>query len=491
MFQERSTRARLGGSGSGGRGGRRRAVRAARPRGNDPKPFNAIRWLQLVVIGIGILKSSVLVAAGSGDCFAQEGNGDVTYKFPIEGKASGEGFKLKGNRKSDYEQVVKGSVSFDKTWIGYKTSVTYEGQSNLTVLSFDFINVKEYDASKDKMPNYILFSIIGGGLFAFVLLVVGIGFSVWCYKNKKAKKEDGKSKVPVPAVIQATTYEGRVAEAKGRAEFLGEPLITNRKLHESFLENRSKPKSKKYSVGANAPLKPLDAKQLADAAKSWSPIMDKTQEESIRTAVEEFRSKETAVEFGHPLHDDQKFAMVIHLLALPSWWQRFDAYFDMPSATVRDLVKEAKSGLAIYRDTFAEGSDMRKTLGEELDGLAKLEVVVDDVHAAKTGAKKFRLPYSFTSAEEMGLLLRPHIIYAACNEPIDKPQYIELQRIITQMEKGLKQLKKPIHGEATAQDNERIKLRTEQIDNLKFFGWISARLLGLEPDERIIPPPPN
>ncbi|KAI6212835.1 hypothetical protein M3Y94_00076000 [Aphelenchoides besseyi] len=481
MFQERSTRARLGGSGSGGRGGRRRAVRAARPRGNDPKPFNAIRWLQLVVIGIGILKSSVLVAAGSGDCFTQEGNGfklkgqcgngkielnvgdhqelnfkmdfgyvpknttmsysitltvgglkldgDVSvtdkgskyfatelfftelhgnFKFPIQGKVDNEGIQLKGSDMSGFTLVVKGSASFDKTWIGYKTSVEYSGKSSLTMLSFDFINVKEYDASKDKMPNYILFSIIGGGLFAFVLLVVGIGSSVWCYKNKKAKKEDGKSKVPVPAVIQAKTYEGRVAEAKGRAEFLGEPLITNRKLHESFVENRSKPKSKKYSVSANAPLKPLDAKQLADAAKSWSPIMDKTQEESIRTAVEEFRSKETAVEFGHPLHDDQKFAMVIHLLALPSWWQRFDAYFDMPTATVRDLVKEAKSGLAIYRDTFAEGSDMRKTLGEELDGLAKLEVVVDDVHAAKTGAKKFRLPYSFTSAEEMGLLLRPH-----------------------------------------------------------------------------------
>ncbi|KAI6212780.1 hypothetical protein M3Y94_00069100 [Aphelenchoides besseyi] len=341
------------------------------------------------------------------------------------------------------------------------------------------------------MPNYILFSIIGGGLFVFVLLVVGIGFSVWCYKNKKAKKADGKSKVPVPAVIQAKTYEGRVAEAKGRAEFLGEPLPTNRKLHESFVENRSKPKSKKYSVDANAPLKPLDAKQLADAAKSWSPIMDKTQEESLRTAVEEFRSKETVVEFDHPLNDGMKFAMVIHLLSLPSWWQRFDIFFDMPSEAVRGLIKEAKTGVAAFRDTFAKGSHIRGLLDEEVAALVKLEEVADQVHDAKTGAKKFRLPYSFTSAEEMGLLLRPHIIYAACHEPIDKPQYIELQRIITQMEKGLKQLKKPIHGEATAQDNERIKLRTEQLDNLKFFGWISARLLGLEPDERIIPPQPN
>ncbi|KAI6212762.1 hypothetical protein M3Y94_00067100 [Aphelenchoides besseyi] len=291
MFKERSTRARLGGSGSGGRGGRRRAVRAARPRGNDPKPSNAIRWLQLVVIGIGILKSSVLVAAGSGNCFSQEGSnfklkgectngkielnvgddpelnfnmdfgyvpknttmsytiilkvggrtmdgtvnvdakgtkyfkyGDVNYNFSIQGKASGEGFKLKGNGKSSFTVVVKGSASFDKTWIGYKTSVEYSGQSNLTALSFDFRDVKEYDAPKDKMPNYMLFSIIGGGLFAFVLLVVGIGLSVWFYKNKKAKKEDGKSKVPVPAVIQAKTYEGRVAEAKRSSGVPGRAL---------------------------------------------------------------------------------------------------------------------------------------------------------------------------------------------------------------------------------------------------------------------------
>ncbi|KAI6206537.1 hypothetical protein M3Y94_00923400 [Aphelenchoides besseyi] len=436
------------------------------------------------------MKESVNVNADKSKYFKY---GAVNYFFPIEGEVDGEGIKLKDNGMSDYKLVVKGSASFDKTWIGYKTSVTYEGHANLTALKFDFSNVKEYDASKDKMPVNVLLGIIGLVLL-LLFVIVGAVIFIWCCvvhcKNKKAKKADGKSKVPVPAVIQATTYEGRVAEAKGRAEFLGQPLIENHKLHESFVENRSKPKSKKYSVSANAPLKPLDAKQLTDAAKSWSPIMDKTQEESIRTAVEEFRSKETAVEFGHPLHDDTKFAMVIHLLALPSWWQRFDAYFDMPSATVRDLVKEAKIGLAIYRDTFAEGSELRKKLNEELDGLAKLEVVVDEVHAAKTGAKKFRLPYSFTSADEMGLLLQPHLIYAACNEPIDKSQYDELDRIIGQMEKQLKQLKKPIFSEQTTKDKARIKLKSEQIDNLKFFRWISARLLGLEPEERIIPPPP-
>ncbi|KAI6206735.1 hypothetical protein M3Y94_00946200 [Aphelenchoides besseyi] len=90
----------------------------------------------------------------------------------------------------------------------------------------------------------------------------------------------------------------------------------------------------------------------------------------------------------------------------------------------------------------------------------------------------------------MGLLLRPHLVYAACNEPIDKSQYDELDRIIGQMEKQLKQPKKPIFSEQTAKDKARIKLKSEQIDNLKFFRWISARLLGLEPEERIIPPPP-
>ncbi|KAI6237613.1 hypothetical protein M3Y95_00283800 [Aphelenchoides besseyi] len=107
MFKERSTRARLGGSGLGGRGGRRRAVRAARPRGNNPKPLNAIHG--------------------------------VNYYYPIEGKASGEGVKLKGKDDSDFKQVVKGSASFDKTWIGYKTSVEYMGKANLTALDLKFV----------------------------------------------------------------------------------------------------------------------------------------------------------------------------------------------------------------------------------------------------------------------------------------------------------------------------------------------------------------
>ncbi|KAI6206388.1 hypothetical protein M3Y94_00904700 [Aphelenchoides besseyi] len=153
--------------------------------------------------------------------------GLVGYLYPIEGKVDGDGIKLKGSGMSDYKLLVKGSASFDKTWIGYKTSVTYEGQANLTALKFDFLNVKEYDASKDKMPVNVLLGIIGLVLL-LLFVIVGAVIFIWCCvvhcKNKKAKKADGKSKVPVPAVIQATTYEGRVAEAKGRAEFLGQPL---------------------------------------------------------------------------------------------------------------------------------------------------------------------------------------------------------------------------------------------------------------------------
>ncbi|KAI6213117.1 hypothetical protein M3Y94_00112400 [Aphelenchoides besseyi] len=552
MFKERSTRVRLGGSGLGGRGGRRRAVRAARPRGNNPKPFNAIRWLQFVVIGIGIFKSSVLVAAGSGNCFGQQGSnfklngacnngkvvlnvgdhpelnfnmdfghfpknvtvnqvitlkvggrsmegtvsvddrgskhfaiGAVNYFYPIEGQVDGEGVKLKGKDDSDFKQVVKGSASFDKTWIGYKTSVEYMGKANLTALSFEFVNVKEYDASKDKMPNYILFSIIGGGLVAFVLLVVAIGFIVWCYKKKKA---ECKSKM---AKIKATTYEGRVEEAKQRAEFLGVSLPEDRKLHQSFVENRAKPKSKKYSVDANAPLKPVDEARLCRTAKAWSPLMDKTQEESVRTAVEEFRSKETAVELGHPLVVDPKYAVIVHLLSLPRWWQRFDLFFDMPTTTVISLIKEALEQLEAYRNTFAEASQLRDLINEDIKDVRDVAVVAEQVEAVKSGKKKFRLPYSFDSAEEFGMMLHCHIIYAACNEPIDKDQLKEVERIIAGMKRRSKQLKKPVIGEMTAKDQARIKLREEQIRSIEFYAWISARLLGLEPEERIIPPPPT
>ncbi|KAI6213040.1 hypothetical protein M3Y94_00102400 [Aphelenchoides besseyi] len=474
MFKERSTRARLGGSGLGGRGGRRRAVRAARPRGNNPKPLNAIRWLQFVVIGIGIFKSSVLVAAGSGNCFAQQGsdfklngaciNGKVVLNvgdhpelnfnmdfgsFPknvtvnqvITLKVGGRsmtgtvivnqlgskhfltGVKLKGKDDSDFKQVVKGSASFDKTWIGYKTSVEYMGKANLTALSFEFLNVKEYDASKDKMPNYILFSIIGGGLLLLLFHM---------------------------AKIKATTYEGRVQEAKQRAEFLGVSLPEDRKLHQSFVENRAKPKSKKYSVDANAPLKPVDEARLCRTAKAWSPLMDKTQEESVRTAVEEFRSKVTAVELGHPLVVDPKYAVIVHLLSLPRWWQRFDFFFDMPTTTVISLIKEALEQLEAYRNTFAETSQLRDLINEDIKDVRDVAVVAEQVEAVKCGKKKFRLPYSYDSAEEFGMMLHCHIIYAACNEPIDNDQLKELERIIVGMKKRLKQLKKPVIGEMTA-----------------------------------------
>ncbi|KAI6186416.1 hypothetical protein M3Y98_00130400 [Aphelenchoides besseyi] len=486
MFKERSSRARLGGSGPGGRGGRRRAVRAACPRGTGPEPFNAIRWLQFVVFGICIFKSSDLVAVGSGNCFFQDGSGfglngactngtmvmnlgdhqelkfymefgyiaenktlfqmitlgvgeislggGIMYFYPIYGKVDGEGIKLKGKDDSDFIQVVKGAPNFEKTWIGYTTTVKYLGKTNLTALNFQFFDATEYDPSKDKMPVYLVLAAAAPG------------------ENK------------------STTYEGRIKEAKSRAEFLGYELPEKPKLHESFLENRGKPKSKKYSVEATAPLKSLTDKQLINTGKAWSPLMDRTQEESVPTAVEELRSREAAVEFEYPLMAEPKFKVITHLLSLPIWWQRFDLYFDMPVEVVRPLIKEAKERLIRYRNTFPEGSVLRATIDKDMEELAQVEMVADQVSAAKTGAKK------------------PQQIFAACNEGINKEQLIELRRIIKEMEKRLQTMNKTVFGEKTAKDVDRIRLKSEQIDNLKFFAWLSARLLGIDMNEPRINP---
>ncbi|KAI6186558.1 hypothetical protein M3Y98_00145800 [Aphelenchoides besseyi] len=544
MFKERSSRACLGGSGPGGRGGRRRAVRAARPRGTGPEPFNAIRWLQFVVFGIWIFKSSDLVAVGSGNCFNQLGDGfylngactngtmvmnlgdheDIQfnmdygskigvigqgirltvgglsmtgtasvdeggniYYYPIQGKVDGDGFMLKSSSKPDFVQVAKGAPNFEKTWIGYKTSVEYLGKSNLTALTFRFFDAKEYDPSKDKMPVYLVVIII--------VAVLGDCRSYrWCglLLRGATQEQEGKCRckkmqanhkdlglillflfqlaAAAPGENKSTTYEGRIKEAKSRAEFLGYELPEKPKLHESFLENRGKPKSKKYSVEATAPLKSLTDKQLINTGKAWSPLMDRTQEESVRTAVEELRSREAAVEFEYPLMAEPKFKVITHLLSLPIWWQRFDLYFDMPVEVVRPLIKEAKERLIRYRNTFPEGSVLRATIDKDMEELAQVEMVADQVSAAKTGAKK------------------PQQIFAACNEGINKEQLIELRRIIKEMEKRLQTMNKTVFGEKTAKDVDRIRLKSEQIDNLKFFAWLSARLLGIDMNEPRINP---
>ncbi|KAI6186572.1 hypothetical protein M3Y98_00147200 [Aphelenchoides besseyi] len=550
MFKERSSRARLGGSGPGGRGGRRRAVRAARPRGTGPEPFNAIRWLQFVIFGICIFKSSDLVAVGSGNCFNQLGdgfylNGACTngtmvmnlgdheelkfnmdygkklemaakwisltvgglsmtgtagvdelgskyfvtggniYYYPIQGKVDGDGFMLKSSSKPDFVQVAKGAPNFEKTWIGYKTSVEYLGKSNLTALTFRFFDAKEYDPSKDKMPVYLVVIIIVAVLVGLGVIVAAIvGVVCCCVVRRKNKK----LAAAAPGENKSTTYEGRIKEAKSRAEFLGYELPEKPKLHESFLENRGKPKSKKYSVEATAPLKSLTDKQLINTGKAWSPLMDRTQEESVRTAVEELRSREAAVEFEYPLMAEPKFKVITHLLSLPIWWQRFDLYFDMPVEVVRPLIKEAKERLIRYRNTFPEGSVLRATIDKDMEELAQVEMVADQVSAAKTGAKKYRLPYSFQTGEEFGMLFQPQQIFAACNEGINKEQLIELRRIIKEMEKRLQTMNKTVFGEKTAKDVDRIRLKSEQIDNLKFFAWLSARLLGIDMNEPRINP---
>ncbi|KAI6171788.1 hypothetical protein M3Y98_00901200 [Aphelenchoides besseyi] len=196
--------------------------------------------------------------------------------------------------------------------------------------------------------------------------------------------------------------------------------------------------------------------------------MDRTQEESVRTAVEEFCSREAAVEFEYPLMVEPESNVITHLLSLPIWWQRFDLYFDMPVKVVRPLIKEAKESLIRYRNSFAEGSILRATVDEDLKDLNQVEMVAEQVSAAKKG-EKYRLPYFFQSDEEFGMLFQPQQIFAACNEGISKEQLTELQRIIKEMEKKFQVINKTVFGEKTAKDADRIRFKSEQIGNLNFF----------------------
>ncbi|KAI6178955.1 hypothetical protein M3Y98_00557700 [Aphelenchoides besseyi] len=510
MIVERSTRTRLG--------GRSRAVRAPRPCGTGPEPFNAIRWLQFVVFGICIFKSSVLVEVGfGGNCFFQDGNdvglkgsctngtmdinlGDhqelefymefgyiaenttvnqdnfnrcrlsmietasfnnlgsqhfasdrVNYYYPMQGELNGEGFKLKGEGDSDFIQVVEGAPDFEKTWIGYITTVKYLGYANLTTLNFKSFDATEYDPSKDKMPVYLVMIIVVAVLVKLAVIVAAVVGVVWycvvpCKKMVAAAPGEDKSK----------TYEGRIEEAKLRAEFLGLPK--DPKLHESFLENRSKPKSKKYSVDANAPLKSLTDEQLISTAKSWSPLMDRTQSEWLRTATEAYRCAETRVEFNHPLMVEPKYEIVDHLLNLSVWWQRFDLFFDMPTKIVRQRIIQAKADMMKYRGTFRD-VEIRAAIQEDVKDLLAFEQVADQVLATKTGAKKYRL-------------LRRS----------DKGTSGRGQKDCRGDAKAAPAKKKAILGEVTQKDKDRIKLKTEQINNLLFFE-IASRLLGLKTEE--------
>ncbi|KAI6171789.1 hypothetical protein M3Y98_00901300 [Aphelenchoides besseyi] len=171
----------------------------------------------------------------------------------MQGELNGEGFKLKGEGDSDFIQVVEGAPDFEKTWIGYTTTVKYLGYANLTTLNFKSFDATEYDSSKDKIPVYLVMIIVGW-----------IGDDCrscrWCglLLRGAMQEHEGLSKTK--------TYEARVKEAKSRAELLGLPK--DPKLHESFLENRGKPKCKKYSVDARAPLNPLTDKQLINTGKA-------------------------------------------------------------------------------------------------------------------------------------------------------------------------------------------------------------------------------
>ncbi|KAI6178985.1 hypothetical protein M3Y98_00561000 [Aphelenchoides besseyi] len=123
----------------------------------------------------------------------------------------------------------------------------------------------------------------------------------------------------------------------------------------------------------------------------------------------------------------------------------------MPVEVVRLLIKEAKERLIRYRNSFAEDSILRATVDEDLKELEQVEMVADQVSAAKTGAEK------------------PQQIFAACNDGISKEQLTELRRIIKEMEKKFQVINKTVFGEKTAKDADRIRFKSEQIGNLNFF----------------------
>ncbi|KAI6185469.1 hypothetical protein M3Y98_00026800 [Aphelenchoides besseyi] len=154
---------------------------------------------------IGVIGQGIRLTVGgllmTGTASVDEGGskhfaiGSSNYFYPVHGKVDSNGFKLKGYGMSDFAQVVEKAPNFEKTWIGYKTSVEYLGNSNLTSLTFRFFDAKEYDPSKNKMP---------------VCLVVIIIVAVLIEMGNAA-----------PGLPKTKTYEARVAEAKSRAESLG------------------------------------------------------------------------------------------------------------------------------------------------------------------------------------------------------------------------------------------------------------------------------
>ncbi|KAI6178882.1 hypothetical protein M3Y98_00550000 [Aphelenchoides besseyi] len=68
---------------------------------------------------------------------------------------------------------------------------------------------------------------------------------------------------------------------------------------------------------------------------------------------------------------DPNYEVVVHLLGLPVWWQRFDLFFDMPIKIVCQRIVQAKAAIMKYRDSFRD-AEIRAAIQEDVKDLLAL-----------------------------------------------------------------------------------------------------------------------
>ncbi|KAI6215294.1 hypothetical protein M3Y94_00369000 [Aphelenchoides besseyi] len=283
-------------------------------------------------------------------------------------------------------------------------------------------------------------------------------------------------KVPVVELTNQEAYKKTVEDAQHRAQLLGEKLSSKQWLHKDFLRGRHPPRSHEYTVGPEAPLKELEV----DVTQPTSIRMDSTQreEDDVKTAVEEFISDETAVEMQHPLYTMPMFSTVVSLLKLPKYSQRFEIYFKLQPLSIINTLKRANLRLTKYRDSLKVDSPMHQEVSKELMEISKLHQIAKEVMNAKKGVEKYRLPYSFQTGEELGMLTRDQLVFAICHECIDEEQVRELKRIVKQMEHRLLIRKAANETERTPQDVEIDKMKERQILMLRTFIEMASKLIA-------------
>ncbi|KAI6215227.1 hypothetical protein M3Y94_00360700 [Aphelenchoides besseyi] len=110
--------------------------------------------------------------------------------------------------------------------------------------------------------------------------------------------------------------------------------------------------------------------------------------------------------------------------------------------------------------------------------ISKLHQIAKEVMNAKKGVEKYRLPYSFQTGEELGMLTRDQLVFAICHECIDEEQVRELKRIVKQMEHRLLIRKAANETERTPQDKEIDKMKERQILMLRTFIEMASKLIA-------------